>query len=71
MQLIFSHSLQVFAYDADSGANGQIEFSIMSGNHNDVFILDSVRGILTTNAMLDREITSSYKYANTTLKRKP
>ncbi|XP_019718122.1 protocadherin-16 [Hippocampus comes] len=56
-----TYVMQVFAYDADSGANGQIEFSIMSGNHNDVFILDSVRGILTTNAMLDREITSSYK----------
>ncbi|XP_061626478.1 protocadherin-23 isoform X1 [Phyllopteryx taeniolatus] len=52
---------QVFAYDADSGTNGQIEFSIISGNHNGAFILDSVRGILATNAMLDREITSSYK----------
>ncbi|XP_072319756.1 protocadherin-23 [Eucyclogobius newberryi] len=52
---------QVFALDADSGLNGQIKYSIVSGNHNNAFILDSVRGILATNVMLDREITSSYK----------
>lgn len=56
--------LQVFASDADSGINGQIEFSIVSGNTNEAFILDSVRGILATNVLLDREITPSYKYAN-------
>lgn len=54
--------LQVFASDADSGINGQIEYSIVSGNPNKSFILDSVRGILATNALLDREITPSYKY---------
>lgn len=53
--------LQVFASDADSGMNGQIEYSILSGNHNNAFILDAVRGILATNVLLDREITSSYK----------
>ncbi|XP_040001752.1 protocadherin-23 [Xiphias gladius] len=52
---------QVFASDADSGMNGQIEYSIVSGNHNEAFILDSVRGILATNVLLDREITPSYK----------
>uniref|UniRef100_A0A3B5A2G2 Protocadherin-16 n=1 Tax=Stegastes partitus TaxID=144197 RepID=A0A3B5A2G2_9TELE len=52
---------QVFASDADSGMNGQIEYSILSGNHNEAFILDSVRGILATNVLLDREITPSYK----------
>ncbi|XP_067441162.1 protocadherin-23 [Thunnus thynnus] len=52
---------QVFASDADSGINGQIEFAIVSGNHNNAFILDSVRGILATNVLLDREITPSYK----------
>ncbi|XP_077426879.1 protocadherin-23 isoform X2 [Vanacampus margaritifer] len=56
-----TYVMQVFAHDADSRANGQIDFSIISGNHNDAFILDSVSGILATNAMLDREITSSYK----------
>uniref|UniRef100_A0A8C9XBH0 Protocadherin-16 n=1 Tax=Sander lucioperca TaxID=283035 RepID=A0A8C9XBH0_SANLU len=55
------HFLQVFASDADSGMNGQIEYSIVSGNLNEAFILDSVRGILATNVLLDREITPSYK----------
>uniref|UniRef100_A0A3Q1HYB0 Protocadherin-16 n=1 Tax=Anabas testudineus TaxID=64144 RepID=A0A3Q1HYB0_ANATE len=53
--------VQVFATDADSGMNGQIEYSIVSGNNNEAFILDSVRGILATNVLLDREITPSYK----------
>ncbi|AWP05365.1 putative protocadherin-23 [Scophthalmus maximus] len=56
-----TYIMQVFASDADSGMNGQIEYSIVSGNHNDAFILDSVRGILATNVLLDREITPSYK----------
>uniref|UniRef100_A0A3Q4GQG2 Protocadherin-16 n=1 Tax=Neolamprologus brichardi TaxID=32507 RepID=A0A3Q4GQG2_NEOBR len=57
----FSYFEQVFASDADSGMNGQIEYSILSGNLNGAFILDSVRGILATNVLLDREITPSYK----------
>lgn len=61
----FSYFEQVFASDADSGMNGQIEYSILSGNLNGAFILDSVRGILATNVLLDREITPSYKYAQT------
>uniref|UniRef100_A0AAY4A8E4 Protocadherin-16 n=1 Tax=Denticeps clupeoides TaxID=299321 RepID=A0AAY4A8E4_9TELE len=52
---------QAFAVDPDSGVNGQIDYSIVSGNHNDAFIIDSVRGILATNTVLDREIISSYK----------
>ena len=61
MTYYLSYFLQVFASDADSGINGQIEFAIVSGNHNNAFILDSVRGILATNVLLDREITPSYK----------
>ncbi|XP_058496874.1 protocadherin-23 [Solea solea] len=56
-----TYIMQVFASDADSGINGQIEYSIVSGNNNEAFILDSVRGILATNVLLDREITPSYK----------
>ncbi|XP_054459735.1 protocadherin-23 [Anoplopoma fimbria] len=56
-----TYIMQVFASDADSGMNGQIEYSIVSGNPNEAFILDSARGILATNVMLDREITPSYK----------
>lgn len=62
----FPYFLQVFASDADSGMNGQIEYSIVSGDPNDAFVLDSVRGILATNVMLDREITPSYKYVHLT-----
>ncbi|XP_069545867.1 protocadherin-23 [Brachyistius frenatus] len=56
-----TYIMQVFASDADSGMNGQVEYSILSGNLNEAFILDSVRGILATNVLLDREITPSYK----------
>lgn len=54
-------TFQVFASDADSGFNGHIEYSIVSGDPSGAFVLDSVRGILATNALLDREITASYK----------
>ncbi|XP_040042590.2 protocadherin-23 [Gasterosteus aculeatus] len=56
-----TYIMQVFASDADSGLNGQIEYSIVSGNPNQAFALDSVRGILATRVLLDREITPSYK----------
>ena len=61
MTMTYHFFLQVFASDADSGMNGQIDYSIVSGDPNDAFVLDSVRGILATNVMLDREITPSYK----------
>ncbi|XP_023190165.1 protocadherin-23 [Xiphophorus maculatus] len=60
-QVCNTYVMQVFASDADSGENGQIEYSILSGNINEAFILDSVRGILATNVLLDREITPSYR----------
>ncbi|XP_078397296.1 protocadherin-23 [Cetorhinus maximus] len=56
-----TYVIQVFASDADSGLNGQVEYSIISGNQNEAFIIDSARGILTTNAILDREVISSYR----------
>ncbi|XP_046901910.1 protocadherin-23 [Hypomesus transpacificus] len=56
-----TYIMQVLASDADSSTNSQVEYSILSGNHNDAFIIDSVRGILATHTVLDREITSSYK----------
>ncbi|XP_067888834.1 protocadherin-23 [Heterodontus francisci] len=56
-----TYVMQVFAFDADCGLNGQIEYSIISGNQNEAFIIDSARGILTTNAILDREFISSYR----------
>ncbi|KAM6206681.1 protocadherin-23 [Sarcoramphus papa] len=53
--------IQVFATDFDSGLNGETEYSILSGNENALFLIDSVRGILTTNTVLDHENTSSYR----------
>ncbi|XP_048389754.2 protocadherin-23 isoform X2 [Stegostoma tigrinum] len=52
---------QVFASDSDHGLNGQIEYSIISGNENEAFVIDLTRGIITTNAVLDREVISSYR----------
>uniref|UniRef100_A0A8C9NCX9 Cadherin domain-containing protein n=1 Tax=Serinus canaria TaxID=9135 RepID=A0A8C9NCX9_SERCA len=53
--------IQVFATDLDSGLNGETEYSIVSGNENATFLIDSARGILATNTGLDYENTSSYR----------
>ncbi|XP_039240587.1 protocadherin-23 isoform X2 [Pipra filicauda] len=53
--------VQVFATDLDSGLNGEMEYSILSGNENATFLIDSARGILATNTGLDHENTSSYR----------
>ncbi|XP_072526719.1 protocadherin-23 [Salminus brasiliensis] len=60
-QIHNTYVMQVLAMDYDSGLNGQIDYSIVDGNHNNAFIIDSVRGILATNTVLDREIISSYR----------
>ncbi|KAI2668551.1 Protocadherin-23 [Labeo rohita] len=60
-QIHNTYVMQVLATDSDSGVNGQISYFIVDGNHNNAFVIDSVRGILATNAVLDREIVSSYK----------
>ncbi|NWW10990.1 PCD23 protein, partial [Oreocharis arfaki] len=54
--------IQVFASDLDSGLDGETEYSILSGNENATFLIDSVRGILATNTGLDYENTSSYRF---------
>ncbi|NXI02611.1 PCD23 protein, partial [Pachycephala philippinensis] len=54
--------IQVFAADLDSGLNGETEYSILSGNENATFLIDSTRGILATNTGLDYETTSSYRF---------
>ncbi|XP_066404298.1 protocadherin-23 [Molothrus aeneus] len=53
--------IQVFATDLDSGLNGETEYSIVSGNENATFLIDSARGILATNTGLDYENASSYR----------
>ncbi|KAF1435388.1 Protocadherin-23, partial [Spheniscus demersus] len=53
--------IQVFATDLDIGLNGETEYSILSGNEDATFLIDSTRGILATNTVLDHENTSSYR----------
>ncbi|XP_071599107.1 protocadherin-23 isoform X1 [Heliangelus exortis] len=53
--------IQIFVSDLDSGLNGEAEYSILSGNENATFLIDSARGVLATNAVLDHEKTSSYR----------
>ncbi|XP_068961687.1 protocadherin-23 [Petaurus breviceps papuanus] len=52
--------IQVFAVDLDSGLNGQIEYSVLSGNQDEAFQIDAVSGVIATNAILDYELTNSY-----------
>ncbi|XP_028600415.2 protocadherin Fat 4 [Podarcis muralis] len=52
--------VQVVAADGDEGSNGQVRYSIISGNTNNVFRIDSVTGVITVAKPLDREKTPSY-----------
>lgn len=54
-------SSQVFATDLDSGLNGLIEYSILSGNQGEAFHMDALSGMVTANAILDYEFTNSYR----------
>ncbi|XP_043401799.1 protocadherin-23 isoform X2 [Chelonia mydas] len=60
-QIYNTYVMQIFAADLDSGLNGEIEYSILSGNENKTFLIDSTRGILATNAILNHEDISSYR----------
>ena len=51
---------QVTAADADCGPDGQVEYSITSGNTGRVFTIDRTSGNLSTDARLDRETLGSY-----------
>uniref|UniRef100_A0A673T5X8 Dachsous cadherin-related 2 n=1 Tax=Suricata suricatta TaxID=37032 RepID=A0A673T5X8_SURSU len=55
-----AHIIQVFATDLDSGLNGLIEYSILSGNRGEAFHMDALSGVVTANAILDYEFTNSY-----------
>ena len=52
--------IQVTATDADTGANGKIRFSIVSGNDQKHFKIDEETGDIRTNASLDFETTTNY-----------
>ncbi|XP_042325607.1 protocadherin-23 [Sceloporus undulatus] len=56
-----TYIMQIYATDPDSGLNGDIEYSVLSGNTNRAFVIDSTQGIMSTNMILDREDISSYR----------
>ncbi|XP_062991159.1 protocadherin-23 [Elgaria multicarinata webbii] len=60
-QVYNMYIMQIYATDSDSGLNGEIEYSVLSGNTNDVFVIDSAQGIISTNTILDHEDVSSYR----------
>lgn len=41
--------------------NGLTEYSIVSGNQGEAFHIDARSGVVTANAVLDYELTSSYR----------
>ena len=51
---------QVMATDADSGANGELVFEIVSGNEANRFVMDQTTGTITTNSTIDREQQGVY-----------
>lgn len=52
--------VQVFATDNDEGSNGQVRYTIINGNTNSDFRIDSVTGVITIAKPLDREKIVSY-----------
>ena len=53
--------IQVHAMDVDSGANGEVRYSIES-HAEKVFIIDPITGVVTTNQTLDREMKDKYEF---------
>ncbi|KAG5837527.1 hypothetical protein ANANG_G00240250 [Anguilla anguilla] len=51
---------EVSAADADSGIYGEVRYSILSGNVDNAFSIDSDTGVLGTVKILDREKISDY-----------
>jgi len=53
---------QVSANDIDDGANGQILYHIVDGNHDNAFVIEPpFSGLIKTNIVLDREIRDTYR----------
>lgn len=52
--------IQVLATDGDEGTNGQVRYSIVSGDTGNEFRIDSVTGVITVAKPLDRERKPSY-----------
>ncbi|ROT61843.1 hypothetical protein C7M84_020350 [Penaeus vannamei] len=57
-----AYVMQVSATDDDTGANANIVYHIVDGNHDNAFVIDPpFSGIVKTNIVLDREIRDAYK----------
>ncbi|XP_059483774.1 fat-like cadherin-related tumor suppressor homolog isoform X2 [Neocloeon triangulifer] len=52
--------LQVVANDLDSGANGEVSYSIENGDRHEQFFMDKKSGYISVSKQLDREMISSY-----------
>lgn len=57
---IGSQVTSLSATDADEGSNAEVRYSIVSGNENGTFEMNSKNGILSTIRSLDRETTPKY-----------
>ncbi|XP_043223379.1 protein dachsous-like [Amphibalanus amphitrite] len=54
--------VQVSATDADTGANANVVYSIVEGNLDNAFVMESPSsGVVRTNIVLDREIRDEYQ----------
>ena len=45
----------MFARDIDTGVNAEIHYSIIEGNNGSLFTMSEVDGVISVNAVLDRE----------------
>lgn len=54
--------IQIYATDPDSGINGELNYSILSGNTNEAFLIDSAQGIISAYTVFNREDISSYRF---------
>ena len=54
--------LSAVATDADDSVNNRkVDYSILSGNHNDTFQINSINGAIYLVGPLDRELTPVYR----------
>ncbi|KAJ8410896.1 hypothetical protein AAFF_G00188530 [Aldrovandia affinis] len=55
--------VKLMAEDLDSQVNGQILYSIVSGDRENQFFIDPITGLMKVNKELDRETVSTYSLA--------
>ncbi|XP_032363308.1 protocadherin Fat 3 isoform X4 [Etheostoma spectabile] len=55
--------VQLVAEDVDSQLNGAVLYSIISGDRDEQFFMDPLRGVIKVNKPLDRETVPSYSLA--------